>query len=324
MEASIITTYRCINKCHMCHTWKFPTKEEEEFAPSLLRKLPSLSFCNVTGGEPFMRHDIAEITRILLRKSKRLVISTNGYFTDRIIDLAKTDKRIGIRISIEGLPAANDELRGIKDGFDHGLRTLLELKRLGLKDIGFGITVSDRNAKDMLELYYLAKYLKVEFATAVVHNSYYFHKSDNKIVNTEEVIHSFKELIQELLRTWRIKNWYRAYFNHGLINVIQGYPRLLPCRAGTDLFFLDPWGEIRPCNGMEEGIWYDSLGNLHQYTFDEIWNSERAQKIRKKVADCPKSCWMIGTASPAMKKNLLKPTLWVLNNKFRTLRNTGQ
>jgi radical SAM protein with 4Fe4S-binding SPASM domain len=303
----------------MCYTWKFPTKEEEEFKPSLLEKLPSLSFCNVTGGEPFLRDDIGEITHILLKKAKRLVISTNGWFTDKIVELAKTEKRIGIRISLEGFPATNDELSGKPDSFDHGLRTLLELKRMGLKDIGFGITVSDRNAKDMLELYYLAKYLKVEFATAIVHNSYYFHKTDNKIVNTEMVTEHFEKIIHELLKTWRVKNWYRAYFNHGLINIIQGHRRPLPCKAGTDLFFLDPWGEIRPCNGMEEGIWYESLGNLHQNTFEEIWNSEKAQKIREKVADCPKNCWMIGTASPAMKKNLLKPTLWVLKNKLRTL-----
>jgi radical SAM protein with 4Fe4S-binding SPASM domain len=273
----------------------------------------------VTGGEPFLRDDIGEITHILLKKAKRLVISTNGWFTDKIVELAKTEKRIGIRISLEGLPAANDELSGKPDSFDHGLRTLLELKRMGLKDIGFGITVSDRNAKDMLELYYLAKYLKVEFATAIVHNSYYFHKTDNKIVNTEMVTEHFEKIIHELLKTWRVKNWYRAYFNHGLINIIQGHRRPLPCKAGTDLFFLDPWGEIRPCNGMEEGIWYESFGNLHQNTFEEIWNSEKAQKIREKVADCPKNCWMIGTASPAMKKNLLKPTLWVLKNKLRTL-----
>lgn len=320
MEAAVVTTYRCNSKCQMCHTWKFPTKEEEEFKPALLEKLPSLSFCNVTGGDPFLRDDIGEITRILLKKAKRLVISTNGWFTDKIVDLAKTEKRIGIRISLEGLPAANDELRGMPDSFDHGLRTLLELKRIGLKDIGFGITVSDRNAKDMLELYYLAKYLKVEFATAIVHNSYYFHKTDNKIVNTEEVTQQFEEIIRELLKTWKVKNWYRAYFNQGLIHVIQKHGRLLPCGAGTDLFFLDPWGEIRPCNGMEEEIWYDSFGNLHQNTFQEIWSSEKAQKIREKVADCPKTCWMIGTASPAMKKNLLRPTLWVLKNKLRTPR----
>jgi MoaA/NifB/PqqE/SkfB family radical SAM enzyme len=317
MEAAIVTTYRCNCRCVMCNTWKTPTHVDEEFKPELLQKLPNMDFCNVTGGEPFLRDDIDEIVSILRKKSKRLVISTNGYFSDKVIDIAKKNNDIGIRISIEGLPAANDELRGIKDGFDHGLRTLLELQRLGLKDIGFGITVSDRNAKDMLELYQLAKAMDVEFATAVVHNSYYFHKSDNRIHDQKSAIECFWELIEELLKTRKIKNWFRAYFNYGLINFIQGNPRLLPCRAGEDMFFLDPYGEIRPCNGMEECIWMESFGNLHRQNFDELWNSEKAASIRKKVVSCPKNCWMIGTASPAMKKDIITPLKWVLRNKLK-------
>ena len=317
MEAAIITTYRCPNRCHMCNVWKHPTPVEEEFKPSLLEKLPRLQFANVTGGEPTVREDLDEILDVLRRKADRIVISTNGFLTERILGLARRHPGIGLRISIEGLPAANDELRGVKDGFDHGLRTLLELQRMGVKDIGFGITVSDRNAKDMLELYQLARSLNVEFATAAVHNSYYFHKYDNRITRQDEVAASFRELINELLKTWKIKNWYRAYFNAGLIQYIQGRPRRLPCEAGTENFFLDPWGEIRPCNGMEEGIWCESMGNLHRQTFEEIWNGPKAAEIREKVKHCPKNCWMIGTAAPVMKKYFRNPTLWVLRNKWR-------
>ncbi len=305
----------------MCHTWKYPSNKDEEFRPSLLEKLPQLSFCNVTGGEPFLRDDLEEIISILKKKTKRIVISTNGYFTDKITALGKKEKNVGIRISLEGLPAANDELRGMKDGFDHGLRTLLELKRLGLRDIGFGITVSDKNARDMLELFQLAKVMKVEFATAVVHNSYYFHKYDNNITKKEELISCFSQLRDDLLKTWKMKNWFRAYFNQGLINYIQGKPRLLPCTAGKNTFFLDPFGEIRPCNGMEESLWFDSFGNLHEKSFRDIWYSNKAEEIRNKVEKCPKFCWMIGTASPAMKKHISKPVSWVIKNKiFRIIK----
>lgn len=319
MEAAVITTYRCTNKCLMCDIWKHPTRPEEEFNAGLLEKLPRLSFCNITGGEPFLREDIEEIVGILKRKAGRIVISTNGYFTEKIIKLVKEAGDIGIRISIEGLPAANDELRGIKDGFDHGLRTLLELQRLGLKDIGFGITVSDRNARDMLELYQLAKAMNVEFATAAVHNSYYFHKADNEINNKDAVIECFEELIEELLRTRKPKNWFRAYFNYGLINYIKGNSRLLPCGAGEDMFFLDPRGEIRPCNGMDEATPASSMGNLNEQSFEEIWKSERADRVKAKARGCRKNCWMIGTAAPAMKKHLMKPLLWVVKNKFGSL-----
>ena len=319
MEAAIVTTYRCNCKCVMCNIWRSPTTPAEEFKPEILNKLPELDFANITGGEPFLREDIGEIVRILKTRARRIVISTNGYFTEKILNLVKEVGDIGIRISIEGLPAANDELRGIRDGFDHGLRTLLELQRMGLKDIGFGITVSDRNARDMLELYQLAKAMKVEFATAALHNSYYFHKSDNIINEKEAVTECFEELIQELLKTNKPKNWFRAYFNHGLINYIWGNPRLLPCGAGEDMFFLDPFGEIRPCNGMDEASPETSMGNLNQQSFDDIWNSARAGRVKARARNCSKNCWMIGTASPAMKKYFKKPLNWVIKHKLKSL-----
>ena len=300
----------------MCNVWQHPTRPAEEIHPEVLEKLPRLDFCNVTGGEPFLREDIGELVAVLRRKARRVVISTNGYLTERILVLAEKHRDIGIRISIEGLPAANDELRGLKDGFDHGLRTLLELQRLGIRDIGFGITVSDRNAGDMIELYQLAKSMGLEFATAAVHNSYYFHKYDNKIEHQAEVVACFEELVRALLRSSRMKDWFRAYFNYGLTQYVQGRERLLPCEAGSANFFVDPWGEVRPCNGMEESVWFGSMGNLNESSFEQIWNGERAAEIRRKVRSCPKNCWMIGTAAPVMKKYIWKPAFWVLKSKL--------
>lgn len=46
-------------------------------------------FTNITGGEPFIRTDLKDIVRELYKKSDRIVISTNGFFTDRIVDLCK-------------------------------------------------------------------------------------------------------------------------------------------------------------------------------------------------------------------------------------------
>jgi radical SAM protein with 4Fe4S-binding SPASM domain len=320
MEASVITTYRCHQKCSMCHIWKHPTAPEEEFAPELLDKLPRLSFCNITGGEPFLREDIEEIASRLKRKARRVVISTNGFLTEKIVALARGHPGLGFRISLEGLPAVNDELRGTKDSYEHGLRTLLELKKLGIRDIGFATTVSGQNGGDMLRLHELAKELKFEFATAAAHNSFYFHKSDNVIQDKDTVASCFRRLSADQLRSRRVKDWFRAYFNAGLAGYVQGRPRPLPCGAGSQVFFLDPFGEILPCNGMEERLWKLSLGNLGDGTFGEIWDSPRAGEVRKKVKGCPKNCWMIGTAGPAMKKHAWKCVLWIMKNKTRVQR----
>jgi MoaA/NifB/PqqE/SkfB family radical SAM enzyme len=306
----------------MCNTWRHPSSKDAEFPPELIRKIPDgLNFVNITGGEPFLREDLCAIVEIVLDKTARLVISTNGYFTKKIVALAEQfGDRIAFRISIEGLPAANDELRGIKDGFDHGLRTLVTLHDLGIKDIGFGITASDRNAKDMIELYRLAKAMNLEFATATIHNSYYFHKDDNSYVDKEMVAGMFENIALELLKTNRPKNWFRAYFNMGLANKVSGGKRPLPCEVGTDVFFLDPFGDVMPCNGSDGPM---IMGNLHDNTFDEIWNSPEAQEVRKQVANCLKQCWMIGSAAPAMKKRLSVPIKWVFKNKLKVMKNKG-
>ena len=318
MEGCLIVTYRCNAKCYMCNTWQHPSKKEEEFASDLVNKLPdNLSFINITGGEPFLRSDIELIIEKALRKTRRLVISTNGYFTDKIIKAAASfGNRIGFRISIEGLPAANDELRGIKNGFDHGIRTLTTLHSMGMKDIGFGMTVSDRNAKDLIELYRLADSMSLEFATATTHNSFYFHKYDNVYQNRELVAKAFENLAVELLKTNKPKNWFRAYFNMGLANKVRGNPRPLPCEVGTDMFFMDPYGNIMPCNGSDEPM---IMGNLHEKEFNDIWEGPIAEKIRNQVAKCDKQCWMIGSAAPAMKKRISVPLKWVAKNKLKVM-----
>lgn len=319
-DASIILTYRCPMRCKMCNIWQYPTDKKEEIKASDLTTLPQLKFINLTGGEPFIREDLPEIVEECYRHTDRIVISTSGWYEDKVIELAKRFPKIGIRISIEGLSQKNDELRGREGGFDKGLRTLLKLKEMGLKDIGFGCTVSNNNSEDMLALYQLSKSLGMEFATASFHNSYYFHKTDNQITNRDEVCRNFETLIEWQLAENHPKSWFRAFFNMGLINYIEGNRRMLPCEAGSANFFIDPWGEVYPCNGLEESIWKESMGNIHDSDFMTIWTSEQAQRVRDKVRHCPKNCWMVGTASPVMHKYIKHPAKWALKNKLRSLR----
>ncbi|QNK40836.1 radical SAM protein [Caproicibacter fermentans] len=313
LHGSIIVTYRCNAHCSMCGCYADPTKKSDEISPDLIRKLPRMKFANITGGEPFLRDDLDEIVSELDRKADRIVISTNGYFHQKILALCRKYPRLGIRISIEGMPKTNDAIRGIRDGFDHGLRCLLELIAAGHRDVGFGMTVQDGNADDLLLLYELACDMKMEFATAALHNSFYFRKTDNAIADKYHTALQFEKLINELLKSNSPKKWFRAYFNHGLINYIYGNPRLLPCEMGSNGFFLDPFGDVLPCNGMDCKM---PMGNLKNQSWEEIWNSAEAEKVRRAVRCCPKNCWMIGSVSPAMKQHFSVPVGWVARHKL--------
>ena len=320
MECAVITTYRCNAKCEMCNIWKNPTKPDEEFSPELLRRLPNgLDRINITGGEPSIRKDLLDIVKILRQKAKKVDISTNGYYTERLVKIGEQFQDVAFRISAEGLPELNDKVRGLKNGFDHSLKTIIRLKSLGINDVGFGMVISDKNKDELLNLYHLCSMMEIQFTTSTLHNSFYFNKFDNKIEEIDETVQEVEKFIKELLSSQRnnlklrIKDWARAYINYGMLKHIKGESRPIPCGAGSELFFLDPYGRILACNGSDEP-WI--MGDLNVNTFHEIWNSEQAEIIREKVKNCTKGCWMVGSARPAMRSHPLKTIKWIIKNKF--------
>lgn len=101
LNGTVIVTYRCNARCSMCNRYKAPSKPEEEISLDTIKKLPKMYFTNITGGEPFIRTDLKDIVRELYKKSDRIVISTNGFFTDRIVDLCKEFPNIGMEGSLK-------------------------------------------------------------------------------------------------------------------------------------------------------------------------------------------------------------------------------
>ena len=72
---------------------------------------------------------------------------------------------------------------------------------MGMKDVGFGMTVQDANAKDLVALYQLSDKMNMEFATASLHNSFYFVEAKNIIHDRPMVAAEFEKLINELLKS---------------------------------------------------------------------------------------------------------------------------
>jgi MoaA/NifB/PqqE/SkfB family radical SAM enzyme len=80
---------------------------------------------------------------------------------------------------------------------------------------------------------------------------------------------------------------------------------------GSDVFFIDPFGRVLPCNAMEV-----PMGSLKERSFPDIWGSERAVGVRQRVRECESNCWMIGSVSPSMKKHIWVPGGWVVKAKL--------
>jgi len=311
MDGILAVTYRCNSRCCMCYTWKHPSKKEDEIRPGDLLTLPSMVRLNITGGEPFLRDDLGEILDVVKRKAKRVVISSNGFLTKRTLDVMNKHRDVGIRISVDGIGETHDKIRGVKGAHHKTIETLQGLRALGVKDLGIAATVSEQNATDLVALYKLAKENCVELATAILHNAYYFHKQDNIITNKSQVEVELKRLIGEFLKSRHPKDWFRAYFTQGIIDHMYGKQRSMKCTMAEDSFYIDPYGNVRPCNVMDL-----PFGNIREKTFQEISKSPEAEKARKKVDSCSRNCWMIGNVGHLMRHKFWVPLIWILQHKW--------
>lgn len=322
MDCSVILTYRCDSRCSMCYIWKNPTQPDAEVTLETLEKLPGgFDFLNVTGGEPTLRKDLADVVDLLYPKTNVLEISTNGLHVDRLIPIVKKYPDVKVRISVEGFEATNDRIRGEKGGFKKKMDAMEQLIAAGGRDLGFATTFQDENIDEVVEMYRLTKKLNVEFATSALHNGFQFHKNDNVQYDRLRVARRVQDLITEMLRSPSVKSWFRAYLNLGLIEKILGHDRLIPCTAGSDFLFVDPWSDVYACNVRPDL----RMGNLAEQSWDEIFRGKVADEQRGKVAVCPQNCWMVASAKTAMRhKRFAKiprrgPLMWVLGNKLRVM-----
>ena len=320
MDLSIILTYRCNSRCSMCHIWQHPTLPAEEVSPATLAQLPAgFHFLNLTGGEPTLRADLEEIVDLLHPKARQLEISTNGLQSDKLERIVQKHPDVKIRISLEGLGARNDAIRGEKNGFARKMETMRRLVAAGGRDLGFATTFQDDNADQLLDLYRLCGSFGGEMATSALHNGFQFHKIDNEPANRVRTARAVQPLIVELLNSRRPKNWFRAYLNLGLMKKILGQPRLIPCTAGRDFAFIDPWGRVYACNVRPDL----EIGDLATQSWKDILRGPRAAAARTRVARCTHNCWMVGSAKTAMRNKFfpllprLQPLAWVLANKLR-------
>lgn len=322
MDLTVVSTFRCNSRCQMCHVWQNPTEPKEEVSVETLAKLPAgFDNVNISGGEPTLRKDLAEIVDVLYPKARVLEISSNGLYPERLLGIVRKYPNIKIRFSLEGNEETNRAIRGERNGYGVKVAGLRKLRDAGGKDLGFAIVIQDENVDQLVEMYEFASSQGFELATSTLHNAWQFYKNDNYFYDRLRVAHAVEGLIVEMLSSARLKNWFRAYLNLGLIAKILGQPRLMPCSAGTEFVFIDPWSDVWACNVRTDL----PMGNLSAQDWDEIMGGALAEKAKRTVGACTQNCWMVTTARTAMRNKRIPglpkygPLAWVMSNKLRLM-----
>lgn len=298
----IACTLNCNSKCKMCNIWR--EKSSDELQPSDFLLLPkNARNINISGGEPFLRNDLPEILRNIKKKCKRVQItfSSNGFLTDKILKTAKKlkaiDENIKIVISIDGIGAKHDEIRGVPGAYVMAMTTVQKLLDERMR-VGIAFTLSDDNWRDLKKVYQLSRELGIEMSLALVHSSDNFFSKENKIENKKEIAATLDWLIAKELKTISPKRWLRAYFAHGLKVFLENGFRSLPDYSGIKSIFINSRGDIFPSD-----IHSQKIGKLKK---DFVLDNENIKKVNS---------WMICTARSAIKNHFFKVGLWILKNK---------
>ncbi len=303
----------------MCNSYETTMSEKDEISVEALKKIPDSKFIQITGGEPFVRSDLEEIVDLLVTKTKRLMINTNGFFTERIVNLCKKYPDIAMRISIDGQKDVHDSIRRIQI-YDNAWNTILKLHELKLKDLGISFTLQDCNYQELVPMYFKARELGIDFGTSVVHNSFYYSKDNNQITQQNHLKEAMNMLVDEQLKSWRIKDWARAFFNDISIKYIEGKPLPIKCDAGNSSFFIDVYANVLPCN-MTEKPWI--MGNLNTHDWNEVMSSQEAKIIKKRCRNCSINCWSVCNVQTEIRKKIWIPAWWFLKHFIKARKDAG-
>jgi MoaA/NifB/PqqE/SkfB family radical SAM enzyme len=328
IDAVIAVTYKCHSKCRMCSLWKI--KEHRDVAPDVYKKLPeTLKDVNISGGEPFLRNDLADIVRVVHERlpRARMVVSTNGFFGEvlvaRALELVEIFPQIGFAFSVDGIGEKHDFIRGVKGGYEKILAIIRALKKEGVDNIRVAYTLTNENAEHMIKVYELAKELGVQYTMQVSHESDFFFgshestliKGGNAQFGGEEIRNDFETIIKSELSSYDIKRWGRAFLFYGTYRLVVDGRGLFRSRPGTDYFFLDPQGDVYP------SVIHDHvMGNLARREFDDIWQSKKSDEIRRKCREDKRTYWMGCMLRKALLDHKYRIGLWVLKSKFLGLK----
>ena len=149
------TTKRCNLRCEHCYAAADHTGAPGELTTAegkaLLDDLADFGAPVVlfSGGEPLVREDLPELVAHAADRGLRPVLSTNGTLLTR--ERVRELQNAGLKyagISVDGLRARNDRIRGQEGAFDAAVRGIEACLDVGVKT-GLRYTITEHNVADL-------------------------------------------------------------------------------------------------------------------------------------------------------------------------------
>jgi MoaA/NifB/PqqE/SkfB family radical SAM enzyme len=301
----------------MCDSWRM--KPGRELTPDQVRvvfgKLGRLDVVRLSGGEPFLREDFAEVAAAVWEQSRPgvLHITSNGSFPERLTAFAEgfaRPDRLRFMISFDGLETEHDASRGKDVTFATACDSVDRLAALR-EQLGVAVSVnhtviSPQSLEDHAGLVerFAPRGVDVHMVLAYSDSAMYGAKRFGKratdlITDTGYPLHpklagadvigfvrrqlrQLREIHDPLLRVGK------RYYLRGLLARLRQQPNPQPkpkCVALRSHVRLLPDGAVPVCQFNTEKV-----GNLLTQTWDEVWHGAATAAAREWVDGCV-GCW---------------------------------
>jgi len=309
--------YACNSRCKTCRVYerKVDLLSVEEFDRVFASLGRSVTWATLTGGEPFLRKDLADIALALAKRCKPsfVTIATNGTFPDRVI---ASMERIAegapgtdwvLNLSLDEIGERHDEIRVTPHNWERAMETYRGLRALGARNVSLGIHTC-------LSRFNAARFEEIQRElVALEPDSYIVEMAEGRgeLLNLGDDIepaeglyrHAYRSLQDRLLvetpktRAARIVRALRLRYYGLAEDYISRREQMIPCMAGWMSAHVGADGEVWTCSTRAQPI-----GHLREvdYDFRKVWHSERARELRRSIANRECACPMVNAAYTSM------------------------
>ena len=321
-------TSRCNLKCSHCFYHDSLNKRFNELNVDEIDKItksmdPILSLI-LTGGEPYLRHDLDKIVKIFYENTKVPIITipSNGWYLDKMDRQIKNMMEwcpyltLNQQISIDGIGPDHNAIRmdkqivGADNSFEKAIKTIHHLKKLQKIyeriNIGIIITFTSDNQKKFKEI------IKEIYSMVNPDNiSINLVRGDPKQkVNLDLDLKLYKEAVDyrdtlfyekkmsghSKFKGNRLATAGRILLNELVYKTFEENKYSTPCFAGNLSGVMYPEGDVYPCEILDES---HKIGNIRDFKLDfkKLWLSHKAKEevkfIRKTKCFCTHECFNI-------------------------------
>ncbi len=310
---TFFVTAKCNAVCITCFYANNLNKSQNELTVDEIEKtarsLGPLLWLAYTGGEPFLRKDLPEISKIFYRatRPRTLSINTNGIRTSEIVESARKiaenmpETFISILVSIDGLGEVHDEIRGVPGNFVKAIETFRALKELRKSCDHMGVGISTTfNAKNQDHVFEMPTFVIDQLQPDNWDISFIRGTPKEPVVGSADVekFRRFKRIVESAFEQGKLRYYDQMPLHHfvhakervayrQLLRTLQTKEFQTPCYAGALSAILTEEGDVYPCELLDMKI-----GNLRQvgYDFKKLWSSQKADETRRFIRESKCFC----------------------------------